>query len=865
MLKRLTSVPIAGFLLLSVVSVNRSDAQCTNANVNWDNLEYYITNGNVNYTTYINTPALFASMVQTQRFAIGTNAVTIATNFPATGILGDNTTHTGEAGSFGVGADASFTGNGTITLTFDTAVSNVQFSIYDLDVTQNVTVTAFEGVTPRAVVLTKPAGGNVVIAGNVGTGLAANQANNVNVATLNIACAGPVTTITLLFAGTAGNFWISDIQACVYRNFLNNYYAISEPFTGQPAYVLVVHDLNTIYMLDPATGRAVSLFTDPDPRVREINNVSYDPYKRVIYYSVDGLERCTPAGNPDSIRHIKKYDTNTETISTLISNVNNTPFNIPTFNAGLESGGCSFYNGSLFMGVEGYKLSGTRNSGRESVIFRIDFASDSTTPTKTCQVWGTPVDNGTNNIHDWADFVMKDGVLYEYNSSITSGNGRYSHINMQTNVATTTVVPDVVANVPRQAAQSWNGTIYWVANEIGVYNGTVSNTVTGKQTIFNAPRSVTWVGPAGDAGEAFKPKADFGDAPASYDPVALSPALNERDTALRIGNTYDWEWSKNTSSDASGDGSDEDGLAYVPIFAKSTNAYVAQVQVWNNTGADATLCAWFDYNANGVFDASEGLAPITVGTMASYQSFYLSWTGISTPLLNGSYTYLRIRMTSATNTLTTSKATGYFNDGETEDYQVFVDDFPLSVNMLSFTAKGINSNIVRLSWTTTSEEDVAGFGIERSADGNNWTMIGFANAKSNGRSGNTDYTFNDLQAMKGKSYYRLKISDINTTFQYSEIRTVNIKDLATEVSITPNPAKTNATVYITSDVNTDAVVLLHDMQGRMLRTEKYRLFAGGNSLALNNLDQLPNGTYIVRIITGQQIINRKLVIGKSFF
>lgn len=58
--------------------------------------------------------------------------------------------------------------------------------------------------------------------------------------------------------------------------------------------------------------------------------------------------------------------------------------------------------------MEGYKLSGTKNSGRETVIWRIEFASDSITPSKACQVWGTPVDNGSNNIHDYADFGLKD-------------------------------------------------------------------------------------------------------------------------------------------------------------------------------------------------------------------------------------------------------------------------------------------------------------------------------------------------------------------------------------------------------------------------------------------------------------------------
>ena len=665
-------------------------AQCTNANVNWDNLEFYITNGNTNYTTFINTPTLFTNMVQTQRFSIGTNAVTISTNYPAAGILGDNATHTGETGSFGAGADINLTGNGTITLTFDTAVSNVQFSIYDLDGSQNVTVTAFEGATPRVPTLTKPAGGTVTIAGNVGTAAAGGIASNSSNGTLNVAVAGPVTTVTLVFAGTAGDFWISDIQACVYRSFKNNYYAISEPFTGQPSYVTVVHDLNTVFYLNPATGRAVSLFTDTDPRVREINNLAYDPYKRIIYYSVDGLERCTPAGLPDSIRHIKKYDMNTETISTIISNVNSAPFNIPTFHSGLESGAAAFYDGSLYVGVEGYKLTGTRNSGRETVIWRIDFASDSITPVKASQTWGIPVDNGSNNIHDYADIVINNGIIYDYNSSVnvTGSKGEYKHITMQNNTSVG-VLPNLLINKPAQSAVTWNGSIYWVADSIGLYNGTVANTVTGKVKILNSPQSVTWVGPAGDAGEAFRPKADFGDAPASYDPVALSPALHEKDTALFLGNVFtndwDWEWNKQTSADATGDGADDnDGLTYVSVFDKTTNNYLVQANIYNNTGANATLIAWFDYNGNGVYDASEALSPVTVTSSPAVQQVYLHWAGITSTISNGTYTYLRLRITSAWNTMTPSNPTGYCTSGAVEEYRVLGDNFPLTANLLAF-------------------------------------------------------------------------------------------------------------------------------------------------------------------------------------
>ncbi|MFN8264887.1 MAG: GEVED domain-containing protein, partial [Chitinophagaceae bacterium] len=622
---------------------------------------------------------------------------------------------------------------------------------------------------------------------------------------------------------------------------------------------------NTIFMVDPATGRAVSLFTDNDPRVREINGISYDPYKRIIYYSVDGLERCTPAGTPDSIRQIKKYDVNTGTISNVISNVNQTPFNIPTFQYGLESAGAAFYNGSLFVGVEGYKLnSDTKNSGRKTVIWRVDFASDSITPTKACQVWAIPVDNGTNNVHDWADFVIKDGVLYNSNSSVNavggSGNGLYYHINLQTNTLTTTVNPNTPANKPAQSAQTWDGKIYWLSNEIGLYNGTSANTVTGKQTIANAARSVTWVGPAGDAGEAFKPKADFGDAPSSYDPVASSPAIHERDTALRIG-TYGWEWTKNTSSLANGD-PDEDGVATVPLLSQSGTGYLVPVNVWNNTGANATLIGWLDYNNNGVFDASEASATITVGTMASMQSKNLTWSSTPNSFTLGDHTFLRIRLTSAANGMTASNPTGYFRDGEVEDYRVTIGEYPLDVKLLSFNVKGYNNKTAVLSWTTTSEDGFEGFEVERSADGAHWTTAGSINAKGQNRTSVNDYVFTDMNPFRGKTYYRLKLLDANGQMQYSEIRTVAFKNFVEEFRIAPNPTREQTSITVEANSSFMATLTISDFMGRSVYTTNVRINAGSNVIPVNGLSKFNNGIYMVQLVSDEINISGKLMISK---
>ncbi len=872
------------------LTLNPASAQCTTANINWDNLDYLQRN-NANYSAYITT-TMFASVIQTQRFAIGTNRLTIATNYASASILGENTTHTGETGSFGAGADASFSGNGTFTFTFDTVVSNVQFSLYDIDRGVTATVTALDGTgasintvtlspavatwgtsafTPNPVTSTTTSVG----AAPMVTANGSSYGNTSSTATLNISVPAAVKSITVTIATntTDPTFWLSDISACVYRNFPTNYYAISQPFTGQPAWILAVHDQNTIYMVDPATGRAVSLFTDNSPRVGEINNIAYDPYNHHLYYSIDGLERCAsyglgPNGPPDSVRYIRRYDFDTETYTEIIDTLYNAPWNVPTFTQGLETGGAAFYNGSLFIGVEGKNSS--NNSGREAIVWRIDF-DGSYNPIQACQVFAAPGDNGSGTAtHDWGDIIMKDGVLYDFNSMGSGASilGQFNLVNMQTNVVSNVYTGLSNSNKPRQVGQQWNGNLCWLHDSIATYDGT--NVVTGKLRIVAAARSTTWVLGAGDAAEAFRPKADFGDAPSTYDADPMAPALHERDSALYLGgaaflSNWDWEWNKQTSTNATGDGDDEDGLAFVPMMAPIGGGYNAQVSVYNNTGANATIIAWIDLNGDGDFDASEvNSAPITVPSSSSNQLFWLYWPTTTNTFTHGDSTFLRIRVTSAANSMTSSNATGYFADGEVEDYVVRIDNFPLSVNLLAFDAKAINTTTARLIWKTTGEELFYGFYVERSVDGVNWNALGFVNASGGKPSSVNDYVYNDLQAVKGKSYYRLKMVNTGGQFSYSEVRVIVIKDIAEQVTVMPNPARHHATVYINSNISENATIILTDMQGRQLKKQIYRLTNGGNTVALDNLDRLPDGTYIVQLITSQGIISRKLIIDRNF-
>src|SRR5690606_1274737 len=143
---------------------------------------------------------------------------------------------------------------------------------------------------------------------------------------------------------------------------------------------------------------------------------------------------------------------------------------------------------------------------------------------------------------------------------------------------------------------------------------------------------------------AFRPLMVFGDAPSSFDPAGVDPAVHERTDNLRLGNNIDIEWLGTSSAMADADGADEDAIATpLPDLYMGTLNYTVNVNVFNNTGADATLIGWLDYNHNGTFEALEAVQ-VTVPSSAVTQNVPITWTAITVPATANNNTFLRIRL-----------------------------------------------------------------------------------------------------------------------------------------------------------------------------------------------------------------------------
>ena len=822
------------YLLIILVFLFHSlftSAQCPigfRDTLNWDYLDFIPNSG-----AYI-TPTAFVTLAQsqTQRFTFGTQVVTVTHNYTGNNVGGDVSTHTAETGSYGKGDDIKFKNNGTVTFTFKTAVQNVKFSIYDIDKSQKINVSAVNGIpgTPVGITLLP---GSILSVNNNNTASALINSSGSTVAntdntplangTANIDIAGPVTSFTLTVTNTStdasedGSYYISDISACSAGSFPMDYYHISKPYIGQPSYFLAVLN-NTIYYVNVNNGVARYLFKDNGHT--NINSLAYDPYRHMVYYSY------SLTASPSTDKTIRRYDYDMDTLGVFINNVNT--LGIPTYESGVESGAAAFFDDSYYVGIEATNM-GDDKSNRESTVWKIDF-TPTYGPSTVEQVYAVPADDGNGTgLHDWGDIGINDGTLFDFDGA--SGHVDFYHKDMLSG-SCVNIAPSPVGLIPRQVSVDWTGQMY--------NSGSPSSASSGTVVPYN---------------EAFKPKTDYGDAPASYDPVTGDPGTHERNDSIYFGTRPLVEWSKHTSADATGDGAEEDGISGIPVIATGVSNFTVAIKAYNSTGRNATVAGWIDANGNGLFDPSEGVS-IIIPSSASLQTVSLLWTGINTTLPAFATTFLRIRIATVDQGMTAANPTGYFDNGEIEDYKVSVN-LLLPDQSISLKAQKISSGQVSIAWNLNQENNNASYELQRCDDGSSWQTV--TSRLTSGGTLPATYTYLDATPQLPVSWYRVRIIKSSGTIEYSEVKKVSFKQ-ESYISLSPNPASTTAVLSIESVVTGVSRINILDYSGRTVYESNEKITKGTNEIELPVVRKLINGMYKVRVKINDEIFVTTLVV-----
>ncbi|MGB0934005.1 MAG: T9SS type A sorting domain-containing protein [Lishizhenia sp.] len=178
---------------------------------------------------------------------------------------------------------------------------------------------------------------------------------------------------------------------------------------------------------------------------------------------------------------------------------------------------------------------------------------------------------------------------------------------------------------------------------------------------------------------------------------------------------------------------------------------------------------------------------------------------------------------------------------------------PLPIELIYFSATRMNNKSVGLDWKTASETNNDYYSVERSKNGLDWELL--KNIDGTGNSSSPlKYNFIDEEPYPGVSYYRLKQTDFNGQFEYSEIKNVNMERFDnSEIVIYPNPINNQVTVI--ANANELNELAIYDTFGKNATLLARKIEKHNNKLILD-VSNLSSGIYYIKTKTSTHKVNK---------
>jgi hypothetical protein len=242
------------------------------------------------------------------------------------------------------------------------------------------------------------------------------------------------------------------------------------------------------------------------------------------------------------------------------------------------------------------------------------------------------------------------------------------------------------------------------------------------------------------------------------------------------------------------------------------------------------LAAWFDWNNNGIFEASE----YTLLSSGWGSGAYNATITVPATAVPG---FIKMRIRVSSGMLASSNACTAV-DGETEDYRIFIVGTPMAITLSDINARNAGS-VNKINWKTSIEEKTDYFVLERSSDAIHFVKLATIAAK--GQAG--AYAYTDEKAFKGVNYYRLSMHDAAGNYHYSRTVSATVKEnAALVVEAYPNPSSSFVTVSVSGQLpGENAYIQLYDMQGKLMKS--IRMTDKQTRVDINDLSK---GLYLLR-------------------
>ncbi len=184
-----------------------------------------------------------------------------------------------------------------------------------------------------------------------------------------------------------------------------------------------------------------------------------------------------------------------------------------------------------------------------------------------------------------------------------------------------------------------------------------------------------------------------------------------------------------------------------------------------------------------------------------------------------------------------------------DHYRITVyTEIQLPIELLDFRAAQVGE-AVRLDWVTATEHNNDHWLVQRSRDGVDFEDVERVEGAINSNT-TLFYSITDVHPWNGPNYYRLKQVDTDGSISFSPVVVVDVEH--DHLVVFPNPTDGSITVFDVSLDQDEVAVYGSDM--RLIRTH-----VGTGADPVIHLGDLPDGTYVLMVRSGQDIRTTRVV------
>jgi len=171
----------------------------------------------------------------------------------------------------------------------------------------------------------------------------------------------------------------------------------------------------------------------------------------------------------------------------------------------------------------------------------------------------------------------------------------------------------------------------------------------------------------------------------------------------------------------------------------------------------------------------------------------------------------------------------------------------LPLDKIELTGTGINSKFNKLLFKVYNANFVKQYEIQRSKTGNDFSTISIISSNANNQH-QTDFEFLDHSLVSNINFYRIKVLNIDGSYQYSNSIKVASKNKYFDINM-PNKRISNNQIafFIESVNNGNLSYIIADESGRLLQTDHVKFQNGFHENKININTNLSKGIYFLKL------------------